>query len=172
MNKRFLFLLGIIFLNSSCFLFFYKRQTFEKRVKKHAIDISNSDTSKINLNRVYLATSIAKFASAPPVYGFYKFFPNGRVYRSKYYSETRERNDAEILSDGNWFVYWIENNNIYIEQYNGYNGYVVYAGHFSENYKKIIFTDIRTPKNSINILFRNNIISKESEILTIEERSN
>jgi hypothetical protein len=40
-------------------------------------------------------------------------------------------------------VYYIKGNNIYIEQFNGYNGYTLLAGFFSDNNKQIIITDNR-----------------------------
>jgi len=167
MKPKFILVLIPIILNSSCFLVSYKQQPLEKRVKKHLKDISQTDTTKISFRGVYLARIPWKYNTVQFIY--FKFFPNGKMYRSNAFSEIQKRVDIEALNNGKWHVYWVRNDNMYVEDYNnGYTGYFVHVGHFSENNKKIIFTEQRLPKSTFNF-FAGRIIGTESETLELQE---
>jgi alpha-tubulin suppressor-like RCC1 family protein len=165
MKPKLLFLLLPIVLNSSCSLVSYRQQTIEKTIAKHSRDISHTDTTKINLNGVYLFKFNWEYNSKYYIYLI--FYPNGKVYRSKPFGKVQKRKDIEALNNGDWFVYWTKKDNIYIEYGNKYNG-VLLIGHFSEDYKRVVFTGTRIQKTRFNI-FRGQIIFKQSETLELEE---
>jgi hypothetical protein len=159
--KTKLLYLFILVANSSCFLYVYKPQSIDKRLLEHRIDISRSDTSKIDFRGIYLEAYNSPQNSNVQIYNYYKFFPSGKAYHSKGFSGSKPtRKETEDFSSGEWSVYYIKGNNIYVEQFNGYNGYTLLAGFFNEKNKQIVFTDNRK--------LNGRIIAKEPNLYVLE----
>ena len=113
-------------------------KSVESRMKVHAADLQQVDTKhKIRLDGVYYVSfhHTTGFSDKKGFYkdstyefSFYRFFGNGKVYSSKIFNHKpnqREFKDTFISRDNGagWKIYFVRENTLYIESYNGYRGY-------------------------------------------------
>ena len=142
MKNKIKYLLLLLLFNSSCFLYYTKQQSIDKRLKTYKNKIQKSDTSKINFNGFYFSTFKNPSDSTKEYFNGYKFYRNGKVLNfNGSFNHKITKNDTGNISKGIWMVYYIKDNYVFIDTYNPYNGYYLRRGYFDKDNKEILFTD-------------------------------
>jgi hypothetical protein len=144
---------------SACGVFRFKEPDLNSRLKKFSKNIANSENSKIHYDGVY----VNKYEFGPNakvIYTYLRFFGGGKVYESGIYYDNMpsQRQLADTLS-GKWKIYYIKNEILYTQDFNGYNGYFLRKFSFEDNGEAVLYQNATwlnrkpTPDIDINRLY-------------------
>jgi hypothetical protein len=134
--------LHVVFAQKPCDNCITKKKYNFKLIKKQGLRI---DSTKVRLDGIYMLSD----SGSKKTYTFYRFFSNGRVFRSCNYCSIPDSSQLNDLNYGSYGYYRIDSNMIKIETFAPYPRY--YFKYLKINGKEIeySYTSDRQWKNNL-----------------------